>query len=114
MCSGRSSTTYSIVTRCSTACCQSCHAADRARRSMRSLIAVEAAINLASKQTGQLPSKSLLQKAPFCAQSHRKTANFFYPLDVTRSEEHTSELQSLRRISYAVCCLKKKSIHSHS
>src|SRR3546814_9697517 len=26
----------------------------------------------------------------------------------TRSEEHTSELQSLMRISYAVCCLKKK------
>src|SRR3546814_10232634 len=29
-----------------------------------------------------------------------------------RSEEHTSELQSLMRISYAVFCLKKK-IHSH-
>src|SRR3546814_4731691 len=30
-------------------------------------------------------------------------------LDVTgRSEEHTSELQSLMRISYAVFCLKKK------
>src|SRR3546814_3344035 len=28
--------------------------------------------------------------------------------DVTRSEEHTSELQSLMRISYAVFCLKKK------
>src|SRR3546814_8049296 len=27
----------------------------------------------------------------------------------TRSEEHTSELQSLMRISYAVFCLKKKS-----
>ena len=26
----------------------------------------------------------------------------------TRSEEHTSELQSLRLISYAVFCLKKK------
>src|SRR3546814_9472574 len=26
----------------------------------------------------------------------------------TRSEEHTSELQSLMRISYAVICLKKK------
>src|SRR3546814_2638917 len=26
-----------------------------------------------------------------------------------RSEEHTSELQSLMRISYAGCCLKKKS-----
>src|SRR3546814_9428991 len=29
-------------------------------------------------------------------------------LDATRSEEHTSELQSLMRISYAVFCLKKK------
>src|SRR3546814_6445664 len=28
-----------------------------------------------------------------------------------RSEEHTSELQSLMRISYAVFCLKKKTIH---
>src|SRR3546814_15036774 len=28
--------------------------------------------------------------------------------DITRSEEHTSELQSLMRISYAVFCLKKK------
>src|SRR3546814_3453106 len=29
-----------------------------------------------------------------------------------RSEEHTSELQSLMRISYAVFCLKKKNISS--
>src|SRR3546814_6285496 len=29
----------------------------------------------------------------------------------TRSEEHTSELQSLMRISYAVFCLKKKIQH---
>src|SRR3546814_2063687 len=29
-------------------------------------------------------------------------------LDAHRSEEHTSELQSLMRISYAVFCLKKK------
>src|SRR3546814_7624475 len=29
-------------------------------------------------------------------------------LDTFRSEEHTSELQSLMRISYAVFCLKKK------
>src|SRR3546814_4023532 len=28
-----------------------------------------------------------------------------------RSEEHTSELQSLMRISYAVLCLKKKTSH---
>src|SRR3546814_4976067 len=29
-----------------------------------------------------------------------------------RSEEHTSELQSLMRISYAVFCLKKKTSHT--
>src|SRR3546814_9846059 len=29
-----------------------------------------------------------------------------------RSEEHTSELQSLMRISYAVFCLKKKKKHN--
>src|SRR3546814_3040434 len=31
----------------------------------------------------------------------------------TRSEEHTSELQSLMRISYAVFCLKKKHTRRH-
>src|SRR3546814_978841 len=31
-----------------------------------------------------------------------------------RSEEHTSELQSLMRISYAVFCLKKKNKYSNS
>src|SRR3546814_8051858 len=30
-----------------------------------------------------------------------------------RSEEHTSELQSLMRISYAVFCLKKKTNQTH-
>src|SRR3546814_10341753 len=30
---------------------------------------------------------------------------------LSRSEEHTSELQSLMRISYAVFCLKKKKKH---
>src|SRR3546814_9389527 len=32
---------------------------------------------------------------------------------VARSEEHTSELQSLMRISYAVFCLKKKTTHTY-
>src|SRR3546814_6457983 len=31
-----------------------------------------------------------------------------------RSEEHTSELQSLMRISYAVFCLKKKKPNTHT
>src|SRR3546814_9799618 len=39
------------------------------------------------------------------------------PLVIVRSEEHTSELQSLMRSSYAVLCLKKKTnidtLHTH-
>src|SRR3546814_5199029 len=39
----------------------------------------------------------------------------FRPKDGGRSEEHTSELQSLMRISYAVFCLKKKTkTHDYS
>src|SRR3546814_4159296 len=45
----------------------------------------------------------LLQPAPAQARIYPTTA---------RSEEHTSELQSLMRISYAVFCLKKKKQHS--
>src|SRR3546814_9153571 len=47
---------------------------------------------------------------------HRMQAGFLGNLEVTlgrgeaRSEEHTSELQSLMRTSYAVFCLKKKII----
>src|SRR3546814_4538185 len=35
-----------------------------------------------------------------------------FDLDGNRSEEHSSELQSLMRISYAVFCLKKKNNES--
>src|SRR3546814_5512482 len=41
-----------------------------------------------------------LKRTPGVAASRSTTS--------TRSEEHTSELQSLMRISYAVFCLKKK------
>src|SRR3546814_9186758 len=41
------------------------------------------------------------------AQNARPPCQLSVPLD-RRSEEHTSELQSLMRISYAVFCLKKK------
>src|SRR3546814_4098977 len=39
----------------------------------------------------------------------REVRNRFHQF---RSEEHTSELQSLMRISYAVFCLKKKILHN--
>src|SRR3546814_7330277 len=40
--------------------------------------------------------------------AHKAATNEFLRLLNSRSEEHTSELQSLMRISYAVFCLKKK------
>src|SRR3546814_5798717 len=43
---------------------------------------------------------------------HGKAAAF--PCDLQRSEAHTSELQSLMRIPYAVFCLKKKKHHTHN
>src|SRR3546814_5075597 len=55
---------------------------------------------------------------PRCAQDRARHANGIWVFDHLlpvpdrdydlRSEEHTSELQSLMRISYAVFCLKKK------
>src|SRR3546814_9582049 len=53
------------------------------------------------------------QDCPLCF-SHESPLTQFAPLpdhaanNEERSEEHTSELQSLMRISYAVFCLKKK------
>src|SRR3546814_8566634 len=47
------------------------------------------------------------ERAPRSRLRHRRR---LVRLRVLRSEEHTSELQSLLRISYAVFCLKKKKI----
>src|SRR3546814_5267571 len=47
-------------------------------------------------------SLNVLAKYPFVCPGGEK--------DISRSEEHTSELQSLMRISYAVFCLKKQSL----
>src|SRR3546814_3164644 len=54
--------------------------------------------------------------AAFLDREHRVEQQYAAPgprhqVAVVRSEEHTSELQSLMRISYAVFCLKKKIHH---
>src|SRR3546814_9724098 len=59
----------------------------------------------------------------FCASAYFSGVGAFltelFPTRLRRSEEHTSELQSLMRISYAVFCLKKKkptkikTLHQH-
>src|SRR3546814_5012659 len=45
---------------------------------------------------------------PACPYVERGVQRSSLPMPSRRSEEHTSELQSLMRISYAVFCLKKK------
>src|SRR3546814_3714787 len=44
----------------------------------------------------------------FEAESTQRLVNLITEMKDDRSEEHTSELQSLMRISYAVFCLKKQ------
>src|SRR3546814_8421549 len=56
-------------------------------------------------QRGSRPIKALIVLSPKKA---AMTARATRVNSASRSEEHTSELQSLMRISYAVFCLKKK------
>src|SRR3546814_1780256 len=58
-----------------------------------------------------IPIRTRRNSLPMCASVERRPLCPAVPpprLTFTRSEEHTSELQSLMRISYAVFCLKKK------
>src|SRR3546814_7816612 len=52
-------------------------------------------------------TRSWRRQGPFRAQGSSRR-HFRGKVYLRRSEEHTSELQSLMRISYAVFCLKKK------
>src|SRR3546814_17482419 len=56
--------------------------------------------NNSPRHYGELNKISRLRTSPFNMMLN--------PIQPMRSEEHTSELQSLMRISYAVFCLKKK------
>src|SRR3546814_5743683 len=58
----------------------------------------------AAEIAGAIPSAPSARGLPFASAFRR------FPDRDWRSEEHTSELQSLMRISYAVFCLKKKNI----
>src|SRR3546814_5285799 len=72
-----------------------------------------AGLAVASAVLGTMLSKRVLEA--MTDGTYRRWAGYiitvisaFYVLQGGRSEEHTSELQSLMRISYAVFCLKKK------
>src|SRR3546814_2292465 len=56
---------------------------------------------------GQQPSRRAVDRN----EHHRPALSATFLRGPARSEEHTSELQSLMSISYAVFCLKKKTQH---
>src|SRR3546814_4244655 len=81
--------------------------------------ALAAATRLRLRNVNDGPAYCLLPAWTFVASLHAVVGTGLEPylLDVdeaSRSEEHTSELQSLMRISYAVFCLKKKNINYNS
>src|SRR3546814_6750508 len=57
-------------------------------------------------------SSRMRTRTPRSAAFHASYASRRPVGSLCRSEEHTSELQSLMRISYAVFCLKKKQTHT--
>src|SRR3546814_8861442 len=61
------------------------------------------ATTLRAQAQGNIGYVKVILRREAWAKSHRPLAALF-----RRSEEHTSELPSLMRISYAVFCLKKK------
>src|SRR3546814_4507253 len=66
---------------------------------------------LACRFGGCIRSRARLHYSPALGVRDNDVFDDFYVERSGRSEEHTSELQSLMRISYAVFCLKKKTIH---
>src|SRR3546814_4238908 len=65
------------------------------------------AMDNATRNAGDLINKLTIQY------NRSRQAAITTELVEIRSEEHTSELQSLMRISYAVFCLKKKNTNNH-
>src|SRR3546814_5404244 len=68
-------------------------------------------LNESSKSSGSAISSAVVSQGPKTA---KQSPDLRKLRSSVRSEEHTSELQSLMRISYAVFCLKKKKkSHKH-
>src|SRR3546814_1157944 len=82
--------------------------------------------DLTCSESGTFRADSLTDRADTDDEHHARTQQARHPRPPTacllipksfrqpRSEEHTSELQSLMRISYAVFCLKTKKEHTQT
>src|SRR3546814_9834896 len=86
-----------------------CAIASSDRMALASSASISARMRLftASADTAPPPSVAAMPDEKKYFSSNNPRAQDRYLL-LVRSEEHTSELQSLMRISYAVFCLKKK------
>src|SRR3546814_7641378 len=67
-----------------------------------------ATIDLATPKATDEATQEKLDAPLVRIRSAAELASYLESREPDRSEEHTSELQSLMRISYAVFCLKKK------
>src|SRR3546814_6793137 len=68
----------------------------------------------ASTPSGKPGLPNARPSAPDLGVAHGHHLPWRLPRSPKRSEEHTSELQSLMRISYAVFCLKKKKTNTQT
>src|SRR3546814_9052438 len=90
-------------------------------KSMFALTAAVAALAMAAPVSAQAPNDAQIAHIAYTAgsidvEAGRQALQISHNAAVrafARSEEHTSELQSLMRISYAVFCLKKKNQKTH-
>src|SRR3546814_4368771 len=73
----------------------------------------EAIVNVTSPSPGRLEMHESMSDGGMSSMRQIETVPFEAGEPLMRSEEHTSELQSLMRISYAVFCLKKKTETKH-
>src|SRR3546814_6744157 len=83
----------------------------RFEASCRHRLALPGSLGVDHAHVDQAPATIVDEPLQHCAK--HVEIHLVVPIDqfaiaVKRSEEHTSELQSLMRISYAVFCLKKK------
>src|SRR3546814_10731986 len=75
------------------------------------LFTISAAVNRVTSSGRQLGPEQRISPAEALRGYTSDSARFSFEEDVRgRSEEHTSELQSLMRISYSVFCLTKTNI----
>src|SRR3546814_2049401 len=79
------------------------------------LLPLPRAASSSIRRSALRPADEAVRTRPVPSQcGHGRVEASSTPVRRRRSEEHTSELQSIMRISYAVFCLQKTKEHKHS